>query len=59
MPRLPTLFLHHANIRHHHATVNGFAHVVNDEKSTCGVRKIKGFSFIKLVENTLQKGLVL
>ena len=31
MPRLPALFLHHADIRHHHAAINGFAHVVNGE----------------------------
>ena len=42
MLRLPILFLHHANIRHYHAAINGFTHVVNGKKLVYSVKKIKG-----------------
>jgi|LauGreSuBDMM15SN_2_FD.fasta_scaffold648944_1 hypothetical protein len=55
MPRLPNLFLHYANIRHHHAAINSFAHVVNGgqaylkDKANLGIGQ----------RNTLQQDLVL
>jgi hypothetical protein len=49
------VLLHHADIGHHHATIDGFAHVVNQKKSTCGVRKNQGIG----QRNSLQKVLVL
>jgi hypothetical protein len=55
MPRLPTLFLHHTNIRHHHAAINGFAHVVNGEQAYLKDKANLGIG----QRNTLQKDLVL
>jgi hypothetical protein len=55
MPRLPNLFLHYAYIRHQHAALNGFAHVVNGgqayskDKANLGIGQ----------RNTLQQDLVL
>ncbi len=40
-PRLPAVFLHHFHIRHYHAAIHGFAHVINSQKSNAGVKKIK------------------
>jgi hypothetical protein len=55
MPKLPNLFLQHANIRHHHAALNGFAHVVNGEQAYLKDQANLGID----QRNTLQKDLIL
>ena len=55
IPRLPNLFLHHAYIRHHHAALNGFAHVVNGVQAYLKDKENLGID----QRNTLQKDLIL
>ena len=48
------MLLHHFDIRHHHAAIDCFAHIVNGQKPHAGVREIKG-----LAEEKIEKGLIL